>query len=864
MESDTILEELKENRKKLITEFEDKPFKFDFLKKHTRIFDRYFTKTIKDKDLYKTHLKPSIRFSLIAIGSYGRGELCIHSDIDFMILFDSKVPGEAKILVKDMVFPLWDLGVEVGYSVRTIRDCLSLASNDFEVLSSLLDSRLIFGNLEIYNKFLNRLHTKLINKKKKEFFAWLQEHYDKRTKKFGDGSFLLEPHLKEGIGGLRDYHYMIWYSRFLNGKDHKLKILHDKEIKQLKKYLRFLFTVRNHLHIISERKNDHLTFTYQIPISQKMGYTGNHTTMPVEHFLSELHSTMSGIKSLHETFFKEISKKFIKTTHQELRNVAPGISIINEEVSFSSHQRVHRDPHLMIKIFEFLANRRIPLSLNARRYIKEHLYLINDKLRSSHDIFQSFMNILKGPDAATALNTMYETGALTSLFPEFNEIKDRVQFDTYHIYPVGRHCIETVRYLKTLHEENDIILIDIFSEIKHQENLLLAGLFHDIGKVYKNHAEKGAKIVRGILKRVNYDRKGSDDIVFLIKNHLLLTQTATRRDIHDEKIVINCARKISTFDRLKMLYLLTFADARATGPNAWNSWISSLVQDLFFKILHILSQGELASVSATRHVEKAKSELRKALINEINNKELERYFDAMSPRYLLNTNIQDIKKHILLVRELDKLITNGNISSFLIEYKHIPSEGTWEFVFIGKDRAGLFSDIAGVLALNNINILSAHVYTWREGTIVDIFKVTPPLDPIHQDEIWNKVRSDIDMVLNGKMDLTSLLDKKATFGINQKRLPSPSPMIRIDNRTSDFFTIIEVFTDDRIGLLHLITKSIFEMGLDIKVAKIMTHGSQIADIFYVRDNLGQKIEDKSKIEKIKKGLHLVLERGRAG
>ena len=856
-----LLDELKDQRKKLITLFEKGQPKLNIQKEYSKIFDRYFIDAIQQKDSYKSIFKRDIKFSLIAIGSYGREELCFYSDIDFIILFEKKIPKETKLMIKDIVFPLWDSGIEVGYSVRTIKDCLTLARNDFEVLCSFLDSRLILGSHDIYDKFINQLYSKLRKKVQDDFKVWLERQYSNRIEKFGDGSYLLEPHLKEGIGGLRDYHYIKWYSRILSNKNSSLitEVFHKKDIKELNRYLNFLLTIRNHLHLFSQRKNDRLTFTYQIPISEKMGYKGKGRIMPVEQFLGELHMAMSGIKSLYQSFFNEINKKTRNTTYEAINNVAPGISITQGELSFSSYNRIQKDPFIMIKIFEFSSNRRIPLSLKARRYIKDHLHMIDNSIISSQDMFQSFINILNGPDAINALDTMYETGILETLFPEFKEIKDRVQFDTYHIYPVGRHCIETVKYLKTLHSQDDIMLIDIFYELKNQENLIIAALFHDIGKLSKSHSVTGARIVRKILKRVNYEKSGTNDIVFLVKNHLLLTQTATRRDIYDEKVVINCARKISSPERLKMLYLLTFADAKATGPNAWNSWISSLVQDLFFKILHILLYGDLASGSASRRVERTKSEVKKQLKDKIDHETLERYFDAMSPRYLLNTAPQDMIKHLLMVKELERSITEKETSTFLLNCKNLPLEGTWELIFVGKDRPGVFSDIAGVLAYNNINILSAHIYTWRDGTIVDIFNVTPPLDPIHQNEVWDKVKNDLRALFNGKMNLSALLKKKATSSLSQKKLPSTRTLVRIDNKSSDFFTIIEIFTNDRIGLLYSITKIMFEMGLDIKVAKIMTHGSQIADIFYVRDKFGQKIIDKQKTEMIKTNLERALE-----
>jgi [protein-PII] uridylyltransferase len=304
-----------------------------------------------------------------------------------------------------------------------------------------------------------------------------------------------------------------------------------------------------------------------------------------------------------------------------------------------------------------------------------------------------------------------------------------------------------------------------------------------------------------------------------------------------------------------MLYLLTWADSRATGPRAWNEWTANLVQELFFKISHILEKGELATLGASQKVGKTKAQVRREMGDRMNAGDLDRLFDVMSPRYLLNTTPGDIVLHIKMFKGFKDRLDIHQALAFSVTFMEVESEGCWELTFMAEDRPGLFSDLAGVLALNNINILSAQIYTWRDGTAVDIFKVSPPLDAVNPAGTWERVERDLKQTSTGKLSLEYRLGQKAEPSLlSEVKKPAHPPKIIIDNETSDFFTLIEVFADDRVGLLYLITRCLFDLRLDIRISKISTKGDQVADIFYVRDLDGQKIEDKAQLLEIERAL----------
>jgi [protein-PII] uridylyltransferase len=779
-----------------------------------------------------------------------------------MILFDRRIPSNAKELIQEILFPLWDLGLDLGYGIRTIKDCLDLSIDDFEFMTAVLDARFVCGDSPLFLSLMEKFQKKIASRKAAPLKRWLKGQEEIRMATFGDASHLLEPNLKAGIGGLRDYHQILWLAKvFLNLRTHRdleyLGTFSYKEYQDLNENLNFILLVRNHLHQISGRKNDQLIFEHQEEIASRLGFKYRKDYLAVEQFMGELHASMTSIKSLHHSFFAGHLRE-LKDTKKEIpaQDVADGLHFYRGELNFNSATAILSNHSLLLEIFEKASVGGSSLSLEARRLIREFLYLIDDGFRESEEASRQFLNILRRPDAFVVLDQMYETGFLCAFIPEFEQIRNRVQFDRYHIFPVDRHLLQTFKELKSLAKKKEILLLDILSDISNQEPLFLAALFHDLGKTGQSHAARGVKKARHILKRLHYEKKGTEDLLFLIGHHLLLVETASRRDLNDEKVVVQCARTIGDTDRLKMLYLLTWADSNATGPRAWNEWTANLVQELFFKILHILEKGELATPSTSRKVKNTLSRLRREMTGKIDAQTLENLLEVMSPRYLLETNSKNINRHIELHQTFSPMDNpQQKKPAFVLEAKEDESTDCWEVTFLAKDRPGLFSDFAGVLALNNINILSSYIYTWRDGTAVDIFRVTRPLDPIHSDEVWAKIRKDLKNAITGKLSLIYRLSEKAETSIlSSNKKPTQPPKVIVDNESSDFFSLIEIFADDRVGLLYQITHTLFSLHLDIRIAKIATKGDQIADVFYVRDLEGQKVEDKEQVVEIQEAL----------
>ena len=862
----SVHDELKESRDSLFTEFSNGSVKENFQEEYSEIIDNYFRICIQESETGQGLFKKKIPFALVAVGGYGRRELCLYSDIDILVLFNKKIPSSAKQLTGELFYPLWDLGLELGYGVRTIKDCIKLGHSDYEVLTSLMDARFLCGDSLLYLNMVENLQKKVIEKKSLKFIRWLQDRNTVRMINFGDASHQLEPNLKDGIGGLRDYHHILWMAKSLydirSARDLEyLGKLSYQEYQELSRDVHFICHVRNHLHQLSNRKNDRLNFIYQEEIAKRLGYKKAAKTVPVEQFLEDLHASMESIKILHQSFLLgHAVKRSPRKVNVDLQDIKHGLHLHQDEIAYNSATAILADPTIMMRIFEVSSKYGITLTMDARRLTKEFLSLIDDEYRSSEKIFRSFLNILNSPNAVEILDQMFETGFLDAYIPEFGEIRGRVQFDAYHIYPVGRHILEAVSYIKNISKEKDILLVDTFVDLKDKEQILLATFLHDIGKTGKDHSKRGARIAKGLLDRVKYPEKSTEEIIFLIENHLFLAETATRRDLNDEKIIIQSARAISTIERLKALYILTWADSKATGPRVWNEWTGNLIQEMFFKVLHILERGELATPDTSIKIVKLKRQLKKLTADSMDKENFERYFEVMSPRYKLSTPAPEVVRHIELVEDLKKCLSGGDTSPFIFEFRENTYGAYWEVIFIAKDRPGLFSDIAGVMALNNINILNANIYTWRDGTAVDIFSVTKPLDNINPQETWNRIERDFGKIVDGKLAISYRLSTKAAPGIGTYKKPTKPTEVNIDNTSSDFFTLIEVFATDKVGLLYEITRTLFDLHLDIRIAKIGNKGDQSADIFYVTDFEGQKIEDRTKISEIKKSLLHQLEK----
>jgi len=832
----------------------------DFLKQHARSLDDYFRRAFETSMIGPRMDISKNPYAIIALGGYGREEQCIHSDVDLLFLFKKRVPAEAEGLIREMVYPLWDIGLDVGYATRSLKECIALASGDFEILTPILDARFICGWSLLYSDLMDNVRQKITAKRSRTIINWLVDKNNARHAQFGDSAYLLEPNLKEGQGGLRDYHTMLWIGQIEMSMNQPrdleyFGLLSHEEYQALSNSLSFIWNVRNRIHHLCGRKCDQLNFENQIKLADSMNYKQINGQQPVERFLGDLHGRMESLKQQHLMFLYELGlekkRRRKKRTSQKQTRV-DGLEVIKwGMLNFEAPEKIIESPDLLMKIFEESARLKIPLSAEAKRLVKDFLSQVTAKFRRSEAIVKSFERILAAPAPKfNVLNEMLNTGFLARFLPEFRNIINRIQYDEYHLYPVDKHLLRTVKTVKNFGTAKDSSLEplcgQIYGELKNKMPLLWAALLHDVGKgqAEEGHAESGAEMIKTLLTRKGLDSEVVDRVAFLVREHLLLIKTATRRDIYDEETSIFAARKIKDAERLKMLYLLTVADSISTGPMAWNQWTAALLRDFFLKVLNVLEKGELATAEAVDIVEKKKTEIIATAGSKKEQTRLTSLIGVMSPRYLLYMPADEIKAHIKLY---DRLGAN----EFIWDIKRSIDANTRTVTICAKDRPGLISKIAGVLTLQNIDILDVQVFTWRNNIALDIFEVKPPPDQIMEDEKWKRAEKKLVGALLDKLDLASALKKKVpVFGQFGQRVSRKPHSIRVDNKSSSFFTIVEVFTYDFPGLLFNITDALFRGGLNIWVAKIATKADQVVDVFYVWDLNGQKIDEPDQVAEI--------------
>ncbi len=575
----------------------------------------------------------------------------------------------------------------------------------------------------------------------------------------------------------------------------------------------------------------------------------------VERFLGDLHAHMEYLKQQHLMFLYELGleKRRRRRRKSRKKSKIAGIEVIAwGKLNFKSPEAIVKSPDLLIRIFEESARLKIPLNAEAKRLVKEFSHLVDKKFRSSNPIVKSFEKILLAPAPTfNVLSEMLNSGFLIKFLPNFRGILNRIQYDEYHVYPVDKHALRTVQTIKRFGGPQEGLLeplcAKLYKGLRNKRLLLWAALLHDIGKgaSQKGHADTGAKMVQKILKEKGLNPKDIETIAFLVKEHLLLVETATRRDLHDEETAIFCARKVKDVNRLKMLYLLTVADSIATGPLAWNEWKATILRDFFLKVLNILEKRELASQEAVDIVENKKKKVMSFARTAKEKNKLAALFEVMSPRYLLYTPTGDLSAHI-------QLYTSLNDKKFVWNIERPSDANTRTVTICAQDRPGLISKIAGVFTLNNIDILDVQVFTWRNNIALDIFKVTPPPDQLFEDEKWRRAAENLDAALAGQLDLRKSLKKKiSTYRSRKPRVSQRPHRIVIDNTGSSFFTIVEVYTYDFPGLLFSITDALFRCDLNIWVAKIATKADQVVDVFYVRDLNGQKVDTPQQESQIK-------------
>lgn len=858
-----MIAEFRAKRKKLEESWAKGSFGDDLLHEHCRMVDEYIVSSYEQAEISAC----DGRIALVALGGYGRKELFPHSDIDLMILYHPKIKKHISKVTDAVLYPLWDTGLEVGHGVRTVAESMSHAKEDYFFLVALLDARLIHGSKDLYDDLLVAYRKRYVDGHREKFVEKMKEYRQSRRERFGSHSYLLEPHIKEGRGGMRDIQAMMWTARVVFG----LKSLEDiqgagllleEEEKEFLEARNMLARLRCHLHFISKRKSDQLYFEQQEDTAEAFGYRTNGGVRGVERFMRDIYSALQTVSVTSDLFFDHVDEVLGLAGKGKVladRVVEKGIEIKAGRIHLTaSKSQILAKPQMLIRVFLAMARTGVPMHHRTRKVLFGFVELITDKERTSPRFAKTFFTLLhEAKDIALVLETMLETGVLTACIPEFSKITSLAQHDLYHIYTVDRHSLQAVAELHAL----VATWANVVQNVEDMKVLYLAALLHDIGKGSgRDHSLEGASMAAAIGRRFCLTENECVELEFLIQYHLFIPENALRRDLNDAIFIKKCAETIGDLRRLSMLYLLSVADSKATGPSAWSDWKASLMEDLYLKVYPYLEHGRHGVHDTMAHEEQGVEWLREQIRLQLEKEEgLKIDPETLSTDYILSFSPEVIAEHVLTQRDNYQRIRQR---SLIVAGK---ADESWPLLIMTKDRTGLLAKICGVMALNNLSVAKAQIFTWGDGTVVDVIDVHSTNGLGFAERDWKALNDQLDLAIEHRMGLSHRLYSKmsSTYGRRAQMVGDVASKVVVDNESSDKYSVIEVYAADLPGQLYQITQALADFGLNIYKAYIATEVEQLIDVFYVLDSRGQKLVDEEFTKEVTEGiLHFVSQSAR--
>ncbi|HWP33957.1 MAG TPA: [protein-PII] uridylyltransferase [Thermodesulfobacteriota bacterium] len=838
----------------------------EVLELRTRLLDRLVERlfALAEAEFFAQHLPTRQRLALVAVGGYGRGEMSPGSDVDLMCLYPWKPSAYVQTVSERLFYALWDLGFTVGNAVRRLGEAVRLAQRDLTVRTALLDSRFLAGDRALYDEYLRVIRKEVLYKDVAAFVDEKLRELRQRHEKYGGSVYILEPNVKEGQGGLRDLHTALWIAKAKFKiealKELKFKgVMTEQEYALVERAADFLWRIRNALHYRTGRKDDRLTFDHQEAIAAALGFRATRGALAVERFMRTYYLRAATLSEFADRVIAQARATRSRTRtlvgYLTQREVAPGFKLFGGELTVTSPALFAERPAAILEAFELAARLGVPMSARLEAAIREHRHRIDAAVRRDPEATASFRRLLAlKRGVGTALRAMHRLHVLGAFIPEFGRLVCRMQHDVYHVYTVDEHLLKAVGQIRTLlkgdYTERFPLLSAIAEEIERPDLLILGVFLHDIGKGHGHgHVPRGARLAVRIGIRLGYPPEDVAVLEFLALHHLTMSHLAQRRDLNDEKLIHGFARTVGTLERLKMLYLLTFADMRAVGPEVWTPWKASLLQELYEKTAAVLREGRVAPGRPEERVAAALAAASRALAGEFDEATREAYFRTLPTRYVLITPAEEIAAHArVALRQGGRPLATS--------LTHRPDRGYSELVVSTLDVPGLFAKIAGVLAGHNVNILSAQIHTRKDGHALDVFQLTSTVGDVLDDpRRWERVLADLEAAIVGRLDVDELVARRRRPSILGARpRPRVATAIEIDNEASDEYTVIDVYTQDRVGLLYSITRTLASLGLTIATSKISTKGDKAEDVFYVTDVAGHKVTSPQRLEDIRAAL----------
>lgn len=826
--------------------------------------------------------RPPTPVSLVALGGYGRSELNPYSDIDLLVLHGDGGPDAyVKAASEKFLYSLWDLNLEVGYGVRDLKACDRLASEDHTARTALLDLRYLAGDRALFRALEREELHGLSQAKVDQFLGDKLAEMRERREKFGDSLYLLEPNVKSSEGGLRDLQSALWVARVrfkTAGISDLLNraLLPEREIREMRSARDFIWRVRNELHFHSGRKNDQLTFDVQPQVAAAMGYAEADENPAVEQFMRHYYlaaktvlvacdaivdrclepQVASGWRMVPPPAAMTGAERAAPTqraqpAHSGDRLLDGGeFKVFRGRLSLLDKDVLRRSPAALVRLFATADRESLDLYPYARDQAAEAAEALPPGAADDPEVNAELLACFtrKGT-RGRFLTRMHELGIFQRVLPEFALITARRQIDVYHVYTVDVHSLFAVRRLLALRcgDVQEEVMTLLMQALARPLPLYLGTLFHDIGKGSgRDHSARGAEIAAQACLRMGLDPADAADIEWLVAKHLRMSSISQRRDLSDPDLIHAFAEEVGTIDRLEKLYLLTYADIATVGPRTWTEFKARLLRELFEKTRAVLERGERRPEPGTAESE-GRGRAFTALAEHASGVpagEQARFIEAMPARYYVTIPPKQAPRHLRLFRL-------GRQRAMAAWIRHRPDLGHSDLHLTAFDRPGLLATVTGVLAAHRIDIQHAEVFSTPDepglgplaGRALDVFELRGPEDGPVGPARWRAARGDLDRVLGGREPLEAVLERRLrASSLPAKPLPRLAVKVVIDNESARSHSVVDVFCADRVGLLHTLARTFFELGLTVDLARITTEGHRAADAFYVRTEQGARLQ----------------------
>ena len=811
--------------------------------------------------------------TVAAQGGYGRFELNPASDIDLLVLYPWKVNPYVETVAEVILYTLWDAGLTVGHASRTPIACARMAQRDLTVKTALLDARYLAGDEGLYREFEKTMESDVLKKNAAGFYREKLAESKHRHQAHGNSVYLLEPNLKDGPGGLRDIHTAMWLAKV----KFKIKTVRDlvqkaviteREEREIAASLDFLFRVRNALHFATGSHHDRLSFEFQEGIAAELGFGEAGERETLVEFMRAYYRHATTVRRFSDRMIERCTERahpyrlLGRVTGREVRE---GVRVANRTLSIRGAELLEDDPSNLVTLFRDAQRHGVVLTEATKLLIREHLDLIGDAERCSESFTRPFLDIAAWRhDVWETFREMHAVGVLCRMFPEFARIDRLVQRDLYHTYTVDEHSLVGIAELERLrrgdHRSFAPLLTDVMRDLDRHDVLFLSMLFHDIGKGHgEGHSERGAELLEGIMARLPIHEDDAAQWTFLVRHHLLMSHLAQHRDTRDPGLLRDFAQTVGSVDNLNALYVMTFADMRAVAPKVWNNWRGELLAELYMNTMALFEQGQLDEDQDARA---ARVQRRvRATIEPERRDAFDRFLAAMPERYAATTPEARIPQHFEMMNRLREEWTLRPESEhqylFVARLRHLPESEYSEFSLCTPDRPGLFAMVAGVVAAQGMNVSGGRITTSLGGVAFDVMRIThlDQRERVLDDDRWDRVKSLIAQALRGQVEVAELVaSSRQTSILEQPARVRVETQVIADNDISESYTVLDVITQDRVGVLFVITHCLHQLGVVIHLAKITTQVHQVFDVFYVTDGDGAKILASERQDEIRAAL----------